>query len=186
MGAAAARSALAQASVEALADVLSYAEGVALVVGGVGVVVEAPEELVRRVVDDTVDQRAPWSPRLGTFLEHVRRRVRLRIGEHLLRHARLRGGMRDPWEAQLADVQLGSLRGVEQLAHYAGEMASSFREGDPRVHAAAHRLHDFVRSRLAPWATDGGDNGTSSTRASARCPALIEVELGGCSDKPLN
>ena len=182
---AAARAALAQASVDALADLLCYAEGVALVVSGVGVAVETPEEIARRAVEDPVDQRAPWSPQLGTFLAHLRRLVRLRIGERLLRHARLRGGTRDPWEAQLAGVQLGSLRGVEQLAHYAGEMSPSFREGDPRVHAAAHRLHDFVRSRLAPWATDGGDNGTSSTRASA-VPALTEVELGGRSDKPLN
>ena len=181
-----ARAALAQASVEALAGVLAYAEGVALVVGGVGVAVEPPEEIVRRAVDDTVDQRAPWLPRLGTFPVHLRRVVRLRIGEHLLRHARIKGGTGDPWQAHLGKVQLGDLRGVEQLAHYTGEMAPSFRECDPRVHEAAHRLHDFVRSRLEPWAADGADARAPSVRAAAPATAVIDVAVGGRGDEPLN
>ena len=157
---AAARAALAQASVDALADLLCYAEGVALVVSGVGVAVETPEEIARRAVEDPVDQRAPWSPQLGTFLAHLRRLVRLRIGERLLRHARLRGGTRDPWEAQLAGVQLGSLRGVEQLAHYAGEMAPSL--------ASTRRRTACTTSCAVGWRRGRPTAATTGRRARGR------------------
>lgn len=156
-----ARWAIAQSGVAEMHHVLAYAEAFAIIAAGVSVAVEPPERLVRRMVDDTVRGDKHWPSRAHTFPVHLCRSTRCEVASRLTLHARMRGRTTPLWEARLGPSQLGDLRGIEQLAHWAGEMMTYVRGNDGAVLEAAVKLSDFVRDRLAPWAGDPDDEDTA-------------------------
>ena len=158
----AARWAMAQAGICEMTIVLAYAEACALIAGGLRVVIEPPERLARRVVDATVSGDKPWRPEAHTFPVHLCQTIRLETAATIAQHARLRGRAPTLWAARLSDAQLGDLLGVERLAHWAGEMMASIRNGDAVVIEAAIKLADFVRGRLEPWAGDPDEEDTAT------------------------
>lgn len=155
-----ARWAISQSSVAEMHGVLVYAEAFGIVAAGVGVTMGDPARLVRRVINETLRGVRPWRPTAHTFPTHLRASTRHEIAAHLALHARLRGHRPGLWDARLAVVQVGDLRGVEQLGHFAGEMMPSVRSNDGPTLEAAIKLTDFVRARLAPFAGDPDDEDT--------------------------
>lgn len=147
-----ARWALAQTTMPAMLGVLAYAEGFGLVAAGALVTMGPPRRLVERVARETVTGQIPWQPAVETFPSHLRQAVRAEISRHMLLHARLRGNASpDVWKSRLADTQVGNLRGVELLGHWAGQFAWTVRGDDVDMVAEAARLTDAVRDILAPW-----------------------------------
>ncbi|MBK9032146.1 MAG: hypothetical protein IPL61_12640 [Myxococcales bacterium] len=51
-------------------------------------------------------------------------------------------------------MQVGDLRGLELIAHYAGEMARTFRRSDGEVRATAARLATYLQTCLRVYAED--------------------------------
>lgn len=166
-----ARWAIEQSSVVEILGVLAYAEGFAIVAAGVGVTTGEPERLVRRIVDETLQGALRWMPSAHTFPTHLRRAARLEIAGQLALHARLRGHVPKPWDARLAPVQVGDLRGVEQLAHFAGEMMPTVRSNDGTSIETAIKLTDFVRARLSVFAGEPDDEDTAKLTVPA---ALVD------------
>ena len=156
-----ARWARTQTGVAEMHIVLAYAEAFALVAAGVSVAVDAPERLVRRLVDATLCGELQWLPRANTFPVHLCKAVRLEVAGQLTLAARLRGRGPTLWEARLGAAQIGDLRGVEQLAHWSGEMMAFVRSNDGALLAAAVKLADFVRARLEPWVGSPDDEDTA-------------------------
>lgn len=156
-----ARWAIAQSGVAEMHGVLAYTEAFAVIAAGVSVEVEPPERLVRRVIAATLRGELQWTPRAHTFPVHLCKATRLEVAGRLALHARLRGGGPALWEARLCERQLGDLRGIEQLAHWAGEMMVYVRSNDAATLAAAIKLSDHVRSKLQPWAGDPDDEDTA-------------------------
>ena len=150
----AARWAMAQSGIGEMMTVLAYAEACTLIAGGLNVGLGTPDRLARHVVDETVNGDTPWRPEAHTFPVHLCQTIRLETAATIAQHARLRGRAPTLWGARLSDAQLGDLLGVERLAHWAGEMMASIRNGDALVIEAAIKLADFVRSRLDPWTGD--------------------------------
>ncbi len=142
----------AEADAEGLLRVVAYAEAMAVLLAGLDVHVGVPEALVRQALDDTLTGTFPWSPILGGVCAHLERHVRSRLSSALLAAGRQRGRLRDPWAARLARAQVGDLRGLELVAHHAGEMAATFRRGDRDVRLTAERLaaEKFVGCRIRP------------------------------------
>ena len=156
-----ARWAIAQSGVAEMHAVLAYAEAFAVVAAGVSVAVEPPERLVRRCVTATLRGELQWSPRAHTFPVHLCKAARLEIAGRLALHARLRGKGPALWEARLSALQLGDLRGIEQLAHWAGEMMGYVRSNDAAMLEAAIKMSDFVRAKLQPWAGEPDEEDTA-------------------------
>jgi hypothetical protein len=177
-----ARWAIAQSGLAAMHDVLTYAEGFAIVAAGVGVAMGEPARLVRRLVEDTIGGTLCWSPTKHTFPAHLRLATRLEIAGQLTVHARMRGKVATLWEARLATVQVGDLRGVEQLAHFAGEMMPTLRSNDARTLDEAIKLTDFVRARFEPFAGNPDDEDTARNVT----PAVVAVVIGESDDKKTN
>lgn len=144
----------AEASADGLVRVVAYAEAMAILLAGLDVHVGVPEALVRQALDDTLTGVFPWSPLLGGVGAHLERHVRARLSSALLAAGRQRGRLRDPWAARLARAQVGDLRGLELVAHHAGEMAATFRSGDRDVRAAADRLAAHVSTCVATFLED--------------------------------
>jgi hypothetical protein len=160
-----ARWAIAQSGVAEMHHVLAYTEAFAVIAAGVTVEVEPPERLVRRMITATLRGDLQWTPRAHTFPVHLCKATRLEVAGRLALHARLRGCGPALWEARLGPMQVGDLRGIEQLAHWAGEMMVHVRSNDGATLEAAVKLADFVRARLQPWAGEPDDEDT------ARLPA---------------
>lgn len=156
-----ARWAIAQSGVAEMHGVLAYTEAFAVIAAGVGVAGDEPERLVRRMVALTLRGELQWTPRAHTFPIHLRKAARLDVAGRLALHARLRGHAPALWEARLGPMQLGDLRGLEQLAHWAGEMMVFVRSNDSATLEAAIKLSDFVRTKLAPWAGEPDDEDTA-------------------------
>ena len=169
-----ARWAIAQCGVAEMHGVLAYAEAFAIVAAGAGVPMGAPARLVQRMVDATVSGALRWSATAHTFPVHLRKAVRLEIAGHLGLHGRLRGRGPTIWDARLAAVQVGDLRGVEALGHWAGEVMPRLRSNDDATLEEAIKLADFVRARLAPLAGEVDDEDTVRLRA----PLVTEIALG--------
>ena len=177
-----ARWAIEQCGVAEMHGVLTYAEAFAIVAAGVSVTMGDPARLVRRLVDDTLKGALHWRPTAHTFPAHLRKAARLEIASHLALHARMRGHVPGLWDARLAVVQVGDLRGVEQLAHWAGEMMPSVRSNDSATLGEAIKLTDFVRARLAPFAGEPDDEDT----ARMVTPVIVEIVLGDPEDGQRN
>ena len=144
----------AEADAEGLLRVVAYAEAMAVLLAGLDVHVGVPEALVRQALDDTLTGTFPWSPLLGGVCAHLERHVRSRLAAALLAAGRQRGRLRDPWAARLARAQVGDLRGLELVAHHAGEMAATFRRGDRDVRLTAERLAAHVSTCVATYLQD--------------------------------
>jgi hypothetical protein len=177
-----ARWAIAQSGLAAMHDVLTYAEGFAIVAAGVGVAMGEPARLVRRLVEDTIGGTLCWSPTKHTFPIHLRMATRLEIAGRMALHARLRGTAPALWEVQLVPMQVGDLRGVEQLAHWAAEMMPTVRSNDGKALDAAVKLTDFVRRRIEPFAGNPDDEDTARNVT----PAVVAVVIGESDDKKTN
>jgi len=160
-----ARWALAQCGVVELHGVLAYAEAFAVIAAGVSVTVDPPPQLVRRVVLSTLRGELQWQPRAHTFPAHLCKGTRLEIAGRLALHARVRGHAPSLWEARLGGMQVGDLRGIEQLAHWTGEMMVYVRSNDAGTLEAAIKLSDFVRGRLLAWAGEPDDEDTARLSA---------------------
>ena len=160
-----ARCALKQCDLPEMHAVLTYAEGFGIVAAGLGVKMGGPARLVRRLVDETVQGVLHWSPKANTFPIHLRKAARLEITRYLTQHARLRGNTPAIWEARLTDEQVGDLRGMEQLAHFGGEMMRSLRSDDSATLHEAIRLTTFLRNRLEPFAGEPDDEDTARLMA---------------------
>ncbi len=169
---ASARWAIAQSGVAEMHGVLAYAEALAVIAAGITVAVEPPERLVRRMVTATLRGDRAWAPREHTFPAHLRKATRLEVAGRFTLHARMRGRGPALWEARLGEMQLGDLRGIEQLAHWAGEMMVHVRSNDAAMLAAAIKLADYVRGRLQPWAGEPDDEDTA--RLTRGVPAAVE------------
>lgn len=167
-----ARWAIAQSGVTEMHGVLAYAEAFAVIATGVSVEVEPPERLVRRVVTATLRGDLQWTPRAHTFPVHLCKSTRLEVAGRLALHARMRGRGPALWEARLGAMQLGDLRGIEQLAHWAGEMMVYVRSNDAATLDAAVKLADFVRARLQPWAGEPDDEDTARLAPTATAPTV--------------
>lgn len=176
-----ARCAIKQSDVPEMHGVLTYAEAYGIIAAGLGVTMGDPARLVRRLVDETLRGVQHWMPKTHTFTAHLRKAARLEITSHMTLHARMRGNTPAIWEARLAVAQVGDLRGVEQLGHWAGEMMRSIRSDDSATLHEAIKLTHFVRTRLAPFAGEPDDEDTARLRA----PAVVAIALDDAErDKP--
>jgi hypothetical protein len=133
-------------------DVIAYAEARALIAAGLGVRVEAPEMLARAALvsvleRDTPFRGVPWNPSPGAFCDQIRAQIRASTTRAMRERARSVSVERGVG-ALLSAAQLGSLDGIELLAHVAGEQAGPIRETDMATVSKAIELTDFARGRL--------------------------------------
>ena len=177
-----ARCAIKQSGVAEIHGVLTYAEAFGIIAAGIGVTMGEPARLLRRLVDETLRGSLHWLPKAHTFPTHLRRAARLEITGHMTLHARMRGNNPAIWEARLADSQVGDLRGVEQLAHWAGEMMPSVRSNDSGTLHQAIKLTHFVHARLAPFAGEPDDEDTARIVA----PVAADIAAGSRDDNKPN
>lgn len=138
--------------------VLAYVEGFSLIAAGLGAASEHPGDLVRRLVDASVRGSIHWQPFRGPFPAHLCKAARLELAGRLVVHARMRGAGYQT--ARLSPVQIGDLRGVEDLAHWAGEVMPCLRASDNALINEAVNLAGFVRRRLEPFVGEPDDEDT--------------------------
>jgi len=186
----AARWARAQSGVVEMTNVLAYAEGFSLVVGGICIPVDVPEKLARRIVTETLVGEKPWVPSVHSFPAHLCKEIRTEIGARIILHARMRElsrragdsesqRARTPWDVRLTGHQLGDLHGVEHAAHWTGEMMMSLRNNDAIVIEAGIKLSNFVHARLEPLVGSGDDEDTARLSKAA----LAEEPVVGADNK---
>lgn len=135
-----------QLTIPELVGALGYAEVLAVFAAGLGVRLE-PTALVWRGIESGLAGPRRWQPAREGFPSLVRRRVRAYMRGELEGHALQLG--QPPTTGRLAEVQVGDLRGLEQLAHRAAEMGAWVRANDDALVPLAVALADRTQRRLA-------------------------------------
>lgn len=164
-----ARAVLARLDVETLVGLIAYAEALAVPLAGLGVQLGEPGVLVEVAIDETIAGRAAWTPLMASVEAHLRAIIRSRANAALVAEAQQRGATRAPWQARLSVLQVGDLRGLEQVFHYGAEMAVAFRRHDPAVRQVAEDLAVGLRQRLG------------YAEREQRPPAVVDIGVVGAT-----
>lgn len=144
-----AQMALRQASLTEVLPLLAYVEGYAITVSGSGVRFVV-REVVNDVVRDVLYGGRPWQPGVRTFPAHLLAVARDIMAEGLRAEAKTRTAATAPInDVRMSAVQVGSLAGVAELAHWAGESMEFIRMGDLAVLQEAVKICDDLRQRLS-------------------------------------
>jgi hypothetical protein len=145
-----ARIALAELWQPEVARLIAYAEAFALVVAGLGADPFVPSALVRHTLRMFVEGRARWAPGRSSLESHLRAVVRAAMEDALHREAATRSAAAGvaPSMVRLSTAQVGDLAGIFVLAHRAGELNASIRDGDSTVVKVSAQITDWVRGRL--------------------------------------
>lgn len=168
-----ARAVLALLDVETLVGLIAYAEALAVPLAGLGVHLGEPGALVEVAIDETIAGRVARTPLMASVEAHLRALIRSRANAALLAEAQQRGATRAPWQARLSVLQVGDLRGLEQVFHYGAELAVTFRRHDPAVRMAAEDLAVGLPRRLG------------YAEREQRPPAVVEIgAVGPAARKP--
>lgn len=138
--------------VEQMVDLLAYAETRALMAAGLSVPTEPPEVLARAAIEWTLQRQSPlrgfpWAPSPGAVVDQLRSHVRAATSLAMKNRARSVSVERGVG-ALLSVAQLGSLDGIEKIAHLAGEQAPPIRAEDMATIGKAIELAGLARARL--------------------------------------
>lgn len=145
-----ARMALRQASLTEVLPLLAYVEGFAITVAGSGVKFVV-REVVSEVIRDVLDGSRAWQPGSRTFAAHLVAVAQAVMGDELraIAEARARAtSVASIDEVRMSTAQVGTLAGVAELAHWAGESMEFIRMGDISVLQETVRICDDLRRRL--------------------------------------